>query len=236
MKHPLITAIVSTYAAERFIAGCMHDLIAQTIFEEIEVLVIDSGSPEGESRICAEFARQHPQIKLVRTEREPLYVAWNRALQLASGKYITSANTDDRHSPRFMETLAERLEASSNVALVYADQFISLTANETFAECQQRDARLRRWPDYSPTDLILRCITGSQPMWLKSLHAQFGVFDANYKNAAHYDMWLRFASDFEFFRIPETLGVLYDSPDTISGSNNRNPLSLEILEIKQKYM
>ena len=75
MKQPLITAIVSTYSAERFMRGCLEDLIAQTLFSETEVLVIDSGSPQGESAICLEYARKHPQIKLIRTEREPLYAA-----------------------------------------------------------------------------------------------------------------------------------------------------------------
>ena len=49
--------------------SCLEDLVAQSIFDEIEVLVIDSGSPQGESAICAEFAREYPQIKLIRTER-----------------------------------------------------------------------------------------------------------------------------------------------------------------------
>ena len=97
MSQPLVTAIVSTYGAERFMRGCLTDLVEQTIFKDVEVLVIDSGSPQGESEICSEFMRKHPQIRLLRTIREPLYVTWNRAIQLARGKYFTNANTDDRH-------------------------------------------------------------------------------------------------------------------------------------------
>lgn len=97
MTQPLVTAIVSTYNAERFMRGCLEDLVAQTLFSEMEVLVIDSGSQQGESAICAEYARIHPRIRLIRTEREPLYAAWNRAIPLARGKYLTNANTDDRH-------------------------------------------------------------------------------------------------------------------------------------------
>src|SRR5579871_2491812 len=103
MPTPLLTAIVSTYNAERFMRGCLDDLVAQSALEAMQILVIDSGSQQGEGAICQEYARQYPQIRLIRTEREPLYAAWNRALAMASGKYLTSANTDDRHCDRFVE-------------------------------------------------------------------------------------------------------------------------------------
>jgi glycosyltransferase involved in cell wall biosynthesis len=236
MSQPLVTAIVSTYGAERFMRGCLTDLVEQTIFKDVEVLVIDSGSPQGESEICREFMRKHPQIRLLRTNREPLYVTWNRAIQLARGKYFTNANTDDRHHPDFMELMASTLDRQPEVGLAYADQFISYTENETFAECESRNAKLRRWPDYTPQDLMLRCITGSQPMWRKSLHDALGGFDTRYRIAADYDMWLRIAENHLLQRVPTPLGVFFDSPETISGLNNRLQMDMESLDIKQNHM
>lgn len=236
MPQPLITAIVSTYSAERFMRSCLEDLVAQTLFSEMEVLVIDSGSPQGESAICEEFVQKYPQIKLIRTEREPLYVAWNRAIGLAQGKYLTNANTDDRHRHDFMEVMADALGKNPEVALTYADQLMSHTENESFAQCDCSGARIRRWPDYTPQDLMLRCITGSQPVWRKSLHDTLGRFDTRYRIAADYDMWLRFAAEHPLMRVPGPLGVLYDSPNTISGSNNRLALNQEVLAIQQATM
>ena len=236
MNQPLVTAIVSTYSAERFIRGCLEDLVAQTLWGEMEVLVIDSGSPQGESAICKEFVREHPQIRLLRTEREPLYTAWNRAIPMARGKYLTNANTDDRHREDFMEIMVAALEASPDAALAYADQLVSQTENETFAQCARRDAKRRRWPDFTPVDLMLRCITGSQPMWRKSLHAELGLFDTQYGIAADYDMWLRFAGKYGLLHVPEPLGVFFDSPATLSGANNRLRMNMESLAIKKAHM
>lgn len=236
MRLPLVTAIVSTYAAERFIRGCLDGLVAQSIFTDLEVIVIDSGSPQGEGAICREFMGRHPQITVLRTEREPLYVAWNRALLLARGRYVTNSNTDDRHHSKFMEIMAGKLEAQPEVALAYADQYVSHTENETVAECEARSARLRRWPDFTRQDLMLRCITGSQPMWRKTLHSAVGGFDTRYRIAADYDMWLRFAARFELLHVPVPLGVFYDSPDTLSGLNNRLAMDMESLAIKQEHM
>jgi glycosyltransferase involved in cell wall biosynthesis len=236
MPKALITAIVSTYSAERFMRSCLEDLVAQTLFSEMEVLVIDSGSPQGESAICEEFVHRYPQIKLIRTEREPLYVAWNRAIPLASGRYLTNANTDDRHHPDFMATMVAALESHPEAALAYADQLISHTENESFAECESRGAKLRRWPDYTPEDLMLRCITGSQPVWRKAMHSALGVFDTGYRIAADYDMWLRFASQHPLLHVPKTLSVFFDSPNTISGANNRIQVNLETLAIQKIYV
>ena len=165
MKQPLITAIVSTYSAERFMRSCLEDLIAQTLFSETEVLVIDSGSPQGESAICLEYARKHPQIKLIRTEREPLYAAWNRAIPLARGKYLTNANTDDRHRSDSFEKLAAKLENSPEIVLAYGDQLTSTIENETFESCIVRNTRRYNLPEFSHNTLMLGCLTGSQPMW-----------------------------------------------------------------------
>jgi len=236
MSQPLITVIVSTYKAERFIRGCLEDLVAQTLFGEMEVIVIDSGSPQGESAVCEEFVRKYPQIKLIRTEREPLYVAWNRAIPLASGQYLNNANTDDRHHQDFMATMVAALESHPEAALAYADQLISHTENESFAECQSRGAKLRRWPDYTPEELLLRCITGSQPVWRKSLHSALGVFDTGYRIAADYDMWLRFASQHPLLHVPKALGVFFDSPNTISGANNQTQVNLETMAIQKSYI
>lgn len=235
-ETPLLTAIVSTYAAERFIRGCLQDLVEQTLFPRIEVLVIDSGSPQGESAIAAEFAARHPQIRVLRTEREPLYAAWNRAIGLARGRYLSNANTDDRHRPDYFERAVALLEARPEVGLVYADQLLSTTENETFEQCQARGARVRRWPDYAPVELIERCITGSQPVWRADMHRQVGLFDLSYRIAADYDMWLRIADVASLARLPEPMGVFYDSPHTISGSANRDDVALENLPLKQTYL
>ena len=237
MREPIVTAIVSTYKAERFIRGCLDDLVAQTIFGETEVLVIDSGSPENESVIVSDYVRAYPErIQLIRTEREPLYQTWNRAIGLARGRYLTNANTDDRHRPDAFERFVGALDSHPEVGLVYADQWISTTENETFADCEARGAKKRHWPAFTHQDLILRCITGSQPMWRRSLHQELGLFDTRYRIAADYEMWMRVATRYPLKKLEEILGVVYDSPDTISGRSNRLPMNRENLQIQYQYV
>ena len=236
MSEPLITAIVSTFRAERFMRGCLEDLVAQTLIDRLEILVIDSGSPEGEGAICNEFAKRYPQIRYVRTEREPLYAAWNRAIGLARGIYLTNANTDARHSPDFMATMVDVLERRPEISLVYAHQLISHTENETFAECKSRGAGLRRYLDNTMENLMVECITGSQPVWRKALHEQFGLFDTKYQICADRDMWMRFAATRPLLQIPGPLGVVYIADNTLSGSRYVRQMEMENLDIDRKFI
>ncbi|HEX4349537.1 MAG TPA: glycosyltransferase, partial [Verrucomicrobiae bacterium] len=84
---PLVTAIVSTFKSERFIRGCLEDLEAQTIADRLEIIVVDSHSPQNERAVVEEFQKRYSNIVYIRTqERETVYGAWNRGVRAARGK------------------------------------------------------------------------------------------------------------------------------------------------------
>ena len=62
---PLVTAFVSTYASENFMRGCLEDLLNQTLGKRLEIIVIDSGSPEREGDIVREYQKNHPNIRYI---------------------------------------------------------------------------------------------------------------------------------------------------------------------------
>lgn len=209
-----VSAIVSTYNSEFFIQGCLQNLVEQTLYQQndLEIIVIDSASQENERAIVEKFQSLYPNIIYERTsEREPLYTAWNRAIKMARGKYITNANTDDRHRCDALEIMANYLDCNSDISLVYTDQLITMVANDTFATSQAD--RKWNWPDYSYEQMTLGCCVGSQPMWRKSLHEKYGYFREEFKCAGDYEFWLRIGSQGEQMRlIPEILGLYYFNP------------------------
>lgn len=86
-REILISALVSTYRAERFMRGLLEDLEAQTIRDRMEIVIIDSASPEGEGDIVREFQQRFDNIVYQRTpERENAHVSVNRAFALARGR------------------------------------------------------------------------------------------------------------------------------------------------------
>lgn len=206
-----VSVIVSTYKSEKFIRGCLEDLVNQTLYQKgkVEIIIIDSASPENEREIIEEFQEKYPNIIYQRTgERETLYCAWNRAIKLACGRYITNGNTDDRRCFNALEILANYLDNNREISLVYADQLITTIKNDTFATTQA--LKHWNWPNYSYQQMRQGCCVGSQPMWRKMLHDKYGYFQENFRCAGDYEFWLRIASQGEKMAlIPEILGLYY---------------------------
>ncbi len=231
---PLVSAIVSTYNAERFLRGCLEDLEAQTIAERLEIVVVDSGSQQNEWTIVREFQQRYDNIVYIRTgRRESIYTAWNRGIQAARGTYITNANTNDRHKRDAFERMVATLEARPDIALVYANAYMTRTENETF-EAHTPVAELN-WPDFDRLELLRRCCIGPQPMWRKSMHATYGYFDESFEVAGDWEFWLRMAENESFLHLREFLGLYLSSP---ASAENRNAglLGQENVRVYQRYV
>ncbi len=229
-----VSAIVSTYASESFIDGCLHNLVSQSLFQkgELEIIVIDAASPENEKDIIERYQENFNNIVYLRTPaREGLYASWNRGIKLAKGDYITSANTDDRHRKDALEILANYLDAHPEFALLYPGQIDTSVPNETF-ETSSSQKRLN-WPTYSYAELERHCIIGSQPMWRKAMHDKYGYFREDFVSAGDYEFWLRMGRHENFFRYPETLGLYFRNPAGIEHGNKHS--ENETLQIWQEY-
>jgi glycosyltransferase involved in cell wall biosynthesis/tetratricopeptide (TPR) repeat protein len=217
----LLSALVSLYNSEKFIIGCIEDLTRQTLFRKglMEIVIVDSGSEQDEARIVREAQERHANITYVRTERETLYAAWNRAIGLASGRYLSNANSDDRHRPDALEKLADILENRPDLDLVYGDCLVSEIPNETFE--QNPGTRLFLYPDYFPPASLLHYQFGPQSVWRSSVHETIGLFDGSLKAAGDFDFNLKFArAGLKAFHLPETLGLYLEHAGAISSRDN----------------
>jgi len=208
-----VSAIVSTYNSETFIRGCLEDLVEQTLFKKgmLEVIVVDSASPQEEGRIVKEFQFRYANISYIRTDqRETIYQAWNRGIKAARGKYVTNANTDDRHRSDALEVLASALDDNPQVALVYGDVFVTNLPNQTFNEHIRCGYHLR--PDFTPEIMLSGCHMGPQPMWRKSVHEHIGWFHEDLRSAGDYEFWCRIALHAQLLHIPDFLGLYFENP------------------------
>ncbi len=233
-KEYLVSAIVSTYNSERFIRGCLEDLEAQTIADQVEIIVINSGSEQNEEAVVKEFQQRYENIKYIETDsRETVYEAWNLGIKASTGKYLTNANTDDRHRKDAFEVMVKVLEALPEVALGYADLIITEVENETFENCTP--AGLFRWMNWNRKDLLKGvCFMGPQPMWRRSVHEEYGYFDGSLVTSGDYEFWLRISQTQTFLHIPVLLGVYLRSPGSIEHANRKRQAK-ENREIVQTY-
>ena len=214
-SQPIVSAIVSLYAAERFIAGCLDDLVGQTLGEELEIIVVDACSPQNERAIIDDYMGRFPNIVYVRAEtREGIYASWNRAVRLARGRYLTNANADDRHRRDALEVMVRTLDARQDVDFVYADCLVGWKENETF---EDNDAgRIMRFPAYFAPATLLYCQLGPQPMWRRAVHDRVGLFDESYRACGDWNFNIELAGQAIGLHLPELLGLYLEHPSAIT--------------------
>ncbi|VXD24074.1 hypothetical protein PL8927_790170 [Planktothrix serta PCC 8927] len=214
-----VSAIVSTYNSAAIIGGRLENLVNQTLFKtgELEIIVVDSGSEENEGDIVLAFKQQYPDsIIYIRTEeREPIYQAWNRGIAIARGEYITNQNTDDRLKLNALEQLATYLDEHPEVILVHGDQQ-PVSPGERINLEDLKGKPHWNWSGFSRLKLLFLAQVGSQPMWRKSLHNDYGLFDQTLKVRGDQDFYIRIANAGEFHFIPEILGTLNLSENSLS--------------------
>lgn len=98
-----ISVITAVYNVEYFLREAIESLIDQTIgFENIQLILVDDGSPDNSGAICDEYASKYPNIFVVHKENGGAASARNAGLPLVQGKYVNFFDGDDKLTPDTM--------------------------------------------------------------------------------------------------------------------------------------
>lgn len=103
-----VTVIIPVYNVEQYLEACLDSLLAQTIpQEEMEVLMINDGSPDGSLEICERYAAAHPNFKVISQENQGVSAARNNGIRNAKGKYLLYLDGDDTLSPETVKNVTD---------------------------------------------------------------------------------------------------------------------------------
>ena len=103
-----ISIIVPFYNVEPFARRCIDSILNQT-YKNLEIILIDDGSPDKCGEICDEYAKRDKRIKVVHQENKGLCSARNKGLSLATGEYIGFVDSDDWINEDMYEYLLDGL-------------------------------------------------------------------------------------------------------------------------------
>lgn len=104
MPNHFISIIVPCYNVEAYLCKCVDSLLAQT-YKNIEIILVDDGSPDASGAICDEYAQKDNRIKVIHKKNGGLSDARNVAIDIAKGEYITFVDSDDFVASDYVETL-----------------------------------------------------------------------------------------------------------------------------------
>lgn len=111
-KEKLISIIIPVYKVEQYLNECIESVLNQS-YKNLEIILIDDGSPDNCGKICDEYAKIDKRIKVVHKENGGLSSARNTGLDIANGEYISFIDSDDYVSKKFIKVLYDLCERNN---------------------------------------------------------------------------------------------------------------------------
>lgn len=106
MKELLVSVIVPIYNVEKYLHQCVNSIIKQT-YTNIEIILVDDGSPDNCPAICDDYKRLDSRIKVIHKANGGLSDARNVGTEMAQGEYVTYVDSDDWIDRNYVKTLLE---------------------------------------------------------------------------------------------------------------------------------
>lgn len=104
----MISVIVPIYKVEQYLSRCVDSIITQT-YKDIEIILVNDGSPDRCGQICDEYAQEDARVRVVHKVNGGLSDARNAGLEIAKGEYVTFIDSDDFVALNMLEHLVNRL-------------------------------------------------------------------------------------------------------------------------------
>ena len=116
-NNPLVSIIVPVYKAEKYIHQCVDSLLTQT-YRNIEVILVDDGSPDRSGAICDEYAAADSRVKVIHQPNGGVSVARQTGMDNATGDYFIHADPDDWvESTMIEELMAKAIEEDADMVI-----------------------------------------------------------------------------------------------------------------------
>lgn len=153
MAEEKVSVIVPVYNVEKYLRRCLDSIIDQT-YRNLEIILVDDGSPDNCGAICDEYASKDHRVQVIHQENGGLSAARNSGIEWSlsnsNSQYLTFIDSDDWVHPQFIEILVSSINKSgaqaSMVGRVYTD---------TYSDHFEKYNNLTNLEVYSSEDLFM---------------------------------------------------------------------------------
>lgn len=145
MNNPLISVIVPIYNVECYLKTCIESIVHQT-YSNLEIVLVDDGSPDRCPEICDEYAKKDNRVKVIHQDNGGLAHARNVGIANSNGEYLTFVDSDDYVSNDYVESLHKGLtESGADISvaslIMFKENYLSCVSlkRESFVEVEKND-------------------------------------------------------------------------------------------------
>lgn len=114
----MISIIVPIYKVEAYLPRCIESLINQD-YKEIEIILVEDGSPDNCAQICDRYAKKDTRIKVIHKANGGLSSARNAGLDVTVGEYIMFVDSDDYVAPNFCSYALNKAQSTDSDIVVF---------------------------------------------------------------------------------------------------------------------
>ena len=185
----LISIIVPVYNVEKYLKRCMDTLQNQT-YENIEIILVDDGSPDDCPQLCDEYARKDSRVKVIHKSNEGLGMARNSGFEIATGSYIVFVDSDDYVT----EDMCEKLYSATilyNADVVYGGVYYD---NNGKVKCENNTFKEKIWQGDEVRSFLLDLIA-TEPNVKRDTVMEVSVWKAMFKRTLFDKYNIRFESE-----------------------------------------
>ena len=111
MDNELISIVVPVYKVEKYLEKCVKSILKQT-YTNLEIILVDDGSPDKCGQLCDELAKTDNRIKVFHKANGGLSDARNYGVERANGEYIGFVDSDDYIHENMYEELYKAIKKS----------------------------------------------------------------------------------------------------------------------------
>ena len=234
-KETYVSIIVSLYNAEDKLQLFLTSILNQTLYKknEVEIILVDSGSPTDEKRVFEEFQNNHnANIIYARSEdRETIQSAWNRGIKLARSPFLVFLGVDESLYPEALEILSSELEDNPEVDWVMANSLVTeVDSNGLFKNNVMTYNRSGAQKYHMNLETCYISWVGG--MYRANIHERFGYYDESFSAAGDTEFKSRLFPFIKVKYIDKLLGLFLNYPD---GQTTGSPKA-EIEDLRSWYI
>lgn len=133
-----ISVIVPIYKVEKYLKKCVDSILCQS-YSNLEIILVDDGSPDGCADICDEYATNDDRIRVIHKNNGGLSSARNAGLDVANGELICFVDSDDYIELDMMDKMKKRMDKDFSDIVVCSTRGVDESNIITFESKWNKD-------------------------------------------------------------------------------------------------